>query len=110
MAYEDIVALMDRWEARRIVAAPDSPEVYYLTGRPLVGREFYEFTAPEWNTEVLVRRIIDARAEAVVLKRSASFSPVDVDSVVLALGPRVRADTTIDRFRLLRLQGADARP
>ncbi len=110
LAYEDIAATLDRWGARRIVAAPDSPEVYYLTGRPLVGREFYEFTAPRWDSEVLVQRILESKAEAVVLKPFASFSPVAVDSVVLALGPRVRTDTIIGRFRLLRLEAADASP
>jgi dolichyl-phosphate-mannose-protein mannosyltransferase len=110
VAYEDIAATLDRWGARRIVAAPDSPEIYYLTGRPLVGREFYEFTAPHWNADVLAERIVTSRAEAVVIKTFASFSPVAVDSVVLALRGRVRTDTLIDRFRVLRLEAPDASP
>lgn len=110
VAYEEITELLDQWGAERIVAAPDSPEVYYLSGRPMVGREFYEFTAPRWDAGVLVERVNASRAQAVVIKSAASFSPVNVDSVVMALGARVRADTAIYRFRVLRLEAPDASP
>jgi len=110
VAYEGIVAILDRWGAERIVAAPDAPEVYYLSGRPMVGREFYEFTAPRWDASVMVGRIITSRAQAVVIKTNAAFSRVNFDSVVTALGGRIRADTTIDRFRILRLEAPDASP
>lgn len=108
--YEDLAATLDRWGASRILAAPDAPEVYYLTGRPMVGREFFEFMAPTWGVAELVRRANDAEVAVVVLKHGASFSMLPFDEVRRALGPAVVADTTLGRFRLLRLRRPNASP
>ena len=101
--YQAIVATLDRWNARVIVAAPDSPEIYYLSGRPLLDREFFEFMAPEWGAAELRRRIIAHRADAAVLNLRPGFSQVAIDSVVQGLPARPSADTIIGRFLLLRL-------
>lgn len=106
--YEDLAALLDHWGARHILAAPDAPEVYYLTGRPMVGREFFEFTAPVWNVAELVRRAEAANVTVVVLKKGAQFSMLPLDDVPRAFGPAVIADTTLGRFRLLRLRPSHA--
>lgn len=108
--YEDVAATIDRWGARRILAAPDSPEVYYLTGRPMVGREFFEFTAPVWDAAELVRRAREAEVEVVVLKHGAQFSRLPLDEVRSAFGPTVVTDTVLGRFRLLRLRPLHASP
>lgn len=108
--YEAILRVLDGWRAARILAAPDAPEVYYLTGRPMVGREFFEFTAPRWNAEVLAQRAIAGRVGAVVLKTRAQFSRVKINVVIDLLRSRILTDTTIGDFRLLHLSGSDASP
>lgn len=108
--YETVVALLDEWGAARIVAGPDAPEVYYLGGRPSPDRELFEFLAPDWSAETFAARIVRHAPDAVVLKYRADFSAVPLDSVVARLPQRPFADTTIGRFRLLRLRGPDAPP
>ncbi|HEU4569125.1 MAG TPA: hypothetical protein VFS07_00995, partial [Gemmatimonadales bacterium] len=108
--YERIFGLLASWQARTVVAGPDSPEVYYLGERPLPDREFFEFMAPEWSAAAFARRIATHHPDAVVLNRRPGFSRVDVDSVVALLPWRPIADTTTGRFRLLRFAPAHASP
>lgn len=108
--YAGIERTLDAWHAERIVAGPDAPEVYYLTGRPMLDREFFEFFAPDWSPGLLAARARRHRAEAVVLNTAPGFSTVAVDSVVGPLAPAILQDTLIGRFRLLRLGWTDASP
>ena len=110
VGYEAIVGTLDRWGAERIIAGPDSPEIYYFSGRPFEDREFFEFMAPEWSTEVFLRRIVERRPDALVLNTRPFFSKFAADSVLAALPVRPLADTTIGRFRLLRLAPGHASP
>lgn len=104
--YLGIVAVLDRWQARTIVAGPDLPEVYYLSDRPFQGREFFEFMGPEWSAGVLAARIEHVRPDAVVLNLRPEFSRVSIDSVIAALSRRPVADTIIGHFWLLRFSSA----
>lgn len=104
--YLGIVAVLDRWQARAIVAGPDTPEIYYLSDRPMPDREFFEFMAPEWSASVFAARIARHHPDAVVLNLRPLFSRVDIDSVVNGLPWRPIADTTIAHFRLLRFDPA----
>ncbi|HTK55455.1 MAG TPA: glycosyltransferase family 39 protein [Gemmatimonadales bacterium] len=106
--YLSIDDVLDRWNARTIVAGPDAPEIYYLTGRPFQGREFFEFMAPNWSTAEFVERIRSRRPDAVVLNLRPYFSRISIDAVVAALPTRPIADTTIGQFRLLRFAAAPA--
>jgi hypothetical protein len=108
--YLSIDEVLDRWDAKTIIAGPDAPEIYYFTGRPFQGREFFEFMAPEWSTAEFVGRITRGHPDAVVLNLRPYFSRIPMDSVVAALPMRPVADTTIGRFRLLRFTGTDASP
>lgn len=108
--YLSIDDVLDRWNARTIVAGPDAPEVYYFTDRPFQGREFFEFMAPGWSTTEFIGRITSRHPDAVVLNLRPYFSRIPIDSVVAALPVRPIADTTIGRFRLLRFPAADASP
>lgn len=108
--YDGIDRTLDAWHATRIIAGPDAPEVYYLTGRPMLDREFFEFFAPDWSPGLLATRARRHRAEAVVLNTAPGFSTITVDSVVEPLGRTIIQDTLIGRFRLLRLDWTDASP
>ena len=103
--YLGVVAQLDRWQARTIVAGPDAPEVYYLSDRPFPDREFFEFMAPEWSASVLAARIEHHHPDALVLNLRPYFSRVSIDSVLGALSRRPIADTTIGHSRLLRFAG-----
>lgn len=100
--YEAIVATLDRWEAGTIVAGPDAPEVYYLSGRPFVGRDFFEFLGADWSADSYAAKILGARPDAVVLNTRPYFSRVRIDSVLARL-PKPVAETTIGRYQLLRM-------
>jgi hypothetical protein len=104
--YLSIDDLLDRWNARTIIAGPDAPEIYYLTGRPFQGREFFEFMAPDWSTAEFVERIRGRRPDALVLNLRPYFSRIPLDAVVAALPMRPTADTIIGNFRLLRFTTA----
>jgi hypothetical protein len=97
----DVVALLDRWDARTLVAGPDAPHIYYLSGRPLPDREFFEFLAPEWSAEAFERRIVAHDPDAVLLNPWAPFSEVPLDSIYAHLRGRAIADTTIGPYRML---------
>ena len=109
-AYGALTSTLDRWHADRIIAGPDAPEVYYLTGRPKLDRDLFEFFDPAWSARTFARRIDSLRPDAVVLNLEPGFSRIDSDSVLGTLTTPWRADTTIGRFRLLRLAGPDAHP
>jgi hypothetical protein len=96
-----VVAVLDRWEARSIVAGPDAPEIYYFSGRPLPDRELFEFVAPNWSAAELARRISLHDPDAVVLNAWAPFSGVALDSVTALLPRRPVADTLIGPFHLM---------
>lgn len=104
--YRAIVETLDRWGARAIVAGPDTPEIYYLSGRPLPDRELFEFLAPEWSAAVLAARIGARHPDAAVLNTVAYFSRVPIDSVLAQLPIPPIADTVIGPFLLLRFPSA----
>lgn len=109
-AYARIVGRLDEWGARTIVAGPDAPEVYYLSGRAKADRDLFEFFDPAWSARTFARRIDSLRPDAVVLNLDPDFSRVAVDSVLAMLMTPPVADTTIGGFRLLRFADPDARP
>lgn len=96
-----VVAVLDQWGARTIVAGPDAPEIYYFSGRPLPDRELFEFVAPNWSAAEFARRIATHDPDAVVLNAWAPFSGVALDSVTALLPRRPVADTLIGPFHLL---------
>jgi len=100
--FESVVRVLDGWGARSIVAGPDAPEIYYLSGRPLRDREFFEFMAPEWSAATLAGRIRTQHPDAAVLNLRAYFSQVPIDSVVALLPAPPVADTIVGTFRILR--------
>jgi hypothetical protein len=108
--YTGIVGCLDRWGVRTLVAGPDAPEVYYLSGRPKPDRDLFEFFDPAWSAQTFARRIDSLHPDAVVLKLDPDFSPVAVDSVIGLLTLHPVADTTIGGFRLLQFADSDARP
>ncbi|HVX88395.1 MAG TPA: glycosyltransferase family 39 protein [Gemmatimonadales bacterium] len=108
--YSAIDEILDRWGADTILAGPDAPEIYYFTGRPFQGREFFEFMAPDWSTDEFVSRIARGHPDALVLNLRPYFSRIPIDSVMARLPERPVADTTIGRFRLLRFAPAHASP
>ncbi len=96
-----VVAVLDQWGARSIVAGPDAPEIYYFSGRPLPDRELFEFVAPDWSAAELARRIGVHDPDAAVLNAWAPFSGVALDSVMTLLPRPPVADTIIGPFHLL---------
>lgn len=108
--YTRILRRLDEWGARTIVAGPDAPEVYYLSGRRESDRDLFEFFDPAWSARAFARRIDSLHPDAVVLNLDPDFSRVAVDSVLAMLLTHPVADTTIGGFRLLRFAGPDARP
>ncbi|HTK55454.1 MAG TPA: glycosyltransferase family 39 protein [Gemmatimonadales bacterium] len=96
-----VVAVLDQWGARTIVAGPDAPEIYYFSGRDLPDRELFEFTAPGWSAAELARRIALHDPDAAVLNAWAPFSGVALDSVTALLPRPPVADTVIGPFHLL---------
>jgi dolichyl-phosphate-mannose-protein mannosyltransferase len=99
----DVVEVLDRWGARTLVAGPDAPHLYYLSGRPIPDREFFEFLAPEWSPAEFERRIAAHDPDAVVLNAWAPFSGIPLDSVAAHLKTRAIADTTLGPYRMLLL-------
>lgn len=100
---EATVAVLDAWGARTIVAGPDSPHLYYLSGRPTPDREFFEFLAPEWSPAAFARRIAAHDPDAVILSAWAPFSEIPLDSVAAVLAARAVADTTLGPYRMFLL-------
>jgi hypothetical protein len=108
--YGAVLELLDDWKVVRMVAGPDTPELYYLAGRPSPDRELFEFTAPGWSAELFARRIRATDPEVVILNSNSRLSRVDLDSVLALLPGPWAIDTTIGHFRLLRSATSDARP
>lgn len=100
--YGALQSTLDRWNATRIVAGPDAPEVYYLTGRPKLDRDLFEFFDPTWSARTFARRIDSLQPDVVVLNLNPGFSRVSIDSVLASLTTPWRTDTIIGRFQLLR--------
>lgn len=103
-----VVDVLDRWGARTLVAGPDAPQLYYLSGRPLPDRELFEFLAPEWSAAEFARRIGAHDPDAAVLNAWAPFSAVSLDSVRALLPRAPIADTTVGPYRILRFHRGDA--
>jgi hypothetical protein len=108
--YTQIVRCLDDWGARKIIAGPDAPQVYYLSGRTKPDRDLFEFFDPAWSATTFARRIDSLRPDAVVLDLDPDFSRIDLDSVLTLTRMPPVADTTIGGFRLLRFADPDARP
>ena len=97
----DVIEVLDHWGARTLVAGPDAPHLYYLSGRPIPDREFFEFLAPDWSAEAFERRILAHDPDAVILNAWAPFSGIPLDSVAARLKPRAVADTILGPYRIL---------
>ena len=108
--FVQVVGHLDAWGAQTILAGPDAPEVYYLSGRMKPDRDLFEFFDPAWSAPTFARRIDSLRPDAVVFDLDPDFSRVAIDSVLALMTTPPIADTTIGGFRLLRFAGSDARP
>ncbi len=98
---EEVLGVLDGWGVQRFVAGPDAPHLYYLTGRPIPDREFFEFLAPNWSAEEFERRIVAHDPDAVLLNPWAPFSEVPLDSIYAHLRGRALADTTVGPYKML---------
>jgi hypothetical protein len=74
--YSALLQVVERVHPRtEMLAVPDCPEVYFLSGRPYLTRYTYEFLSPSPFGTRTVRQIIDAHDVAViVINRQPHFS------------------------------------
>ena len=83
-------------------AAPDSPEIYYLSGLRNPTRSFYEFLDDSPDREAAVLRALDERGvTAIVLNRMPFFSPQVSRSMFAALSRRYPRGREFGPFVLL---------
>lgn len=85
--YAKLVGLIQQANGskRQIYAAPDCPEVYFLSGTSNPTRTIYEFLRPAVNADATLEVLERHRIDVVVINRSPGFSgPLD-DSLAQAL-------------------------
>jgi hypothetical protein len=72
--YSAVMQVVGKVPSTNILALPDCPEVYFLSGRRNPTRHIYEFLAPEPLTPGRIRQLLDAHdVSLVVINRDAHF-------------------------------------
>lgn len=97
--YEALVALIQRHSAEGsyIYAAPDCPEVYFLSARKNPTRTMYDFFAAT-GSEAVQKLLDEKEIQVVVINRAPPFSPRIAPDVGAALKARFTRTAEVGHF------------
>lgn len=100
--YAAIVDLVRRRtpEAGFVYAAPDCPEVYFLSGRRNPTRDVFEYLRPPPAPETLLRRLRETMVTVVVINERPDYSPALDAATRAALASEFPHETSIGRFQV----------
>jgi hypothetical protein len=99
--YEDLMtAIQTRARGPYIYAAPDCPEVYFLSGRRNPTGVVFDFLRVPLGTKALLTLLEKKRINAVVENQTPDFSPLLSEDQRTALEQRFPRSQTIGRFVL----------
>lgn len=99
--YEAVVALIEAHApaGRPIWAAPDCPQIYFLSGRPNPTRTFFDFFAPTYaDAQQLLANLDGLGIQVVVLNQKQGFSPPIPPDVLERLAEHFPQAQTIDHY------------
>jgi hypothetical protein len=85
----------------RIVAGPDCPEVYFLSGRDNPDRSLVAFAPARGDAASALRLLDERRTEVVVINRRPDFSKPVPAALVDALGSMFPGRRDVGRFTIL---------
>ncbi|MBM4184346.1 MAG: phospholipid carrier-dependent glycosyltransferase [Gemmatimonadetes bacterium] len=100
---EQLVAGLDRIHpGGAILAIPDAPEVYYLSGRPNPTRTLFDvFDDPATRTERVLTLVDSAHLRVVVINRASAFDQPFEAPLLDSLRVRLRFRAEVGRFVIL---------
>jgi hypothetical protein len=100
--YEELVRAVASLEAGpHILAFPDSPEVYFLTGKSNPTRTFFDFFEdPAGRSEQVLNLVNDLSLSVVVVNRAPQFSEPPDDALLESLRERLGFIRDVGRFRI----------
>ena len=98
--YETLVEIIEEHGGSEyLLAIPDSPEVYFLTGLKNPLASFYDlFEDPEGRTERILAEIDEHGVDVVVINRRPSYSSPVAPDLLEALQARYPEAVTVGRF------------
>ncbi len=109
--YETLLAELERRApGGEIYAGPDSPEVYFLSGRRGPGRYFFDFLGGLDQAPALLALLDERPISAVVLNRSPGFSRPPDGALRAEIARRYPHSLEIGKFTLFWRDGQGARP
>lgn len=100
---EQLVAALERMDTGpAILALPDAPEVYFLTGLDNPTRTLFDFfDGQEQRTEQVLSLVDDLDLRVVVLNRGQIFSPAIEGPLLDGLEARFSWSAEVGRFRII---------
>jgi len=100
--YEELVRAVESLEAGpRILAFPDSPEVYFLTGKSNPTRTLFDFFEdPADRSEQILSLVDDLGLTVVVVNRAPQFSEPPDEALLQNLRERLGFTRDVGRFRI----------
>ena len=103
VAYDRVVALVDHHSApgELLYAGPDSPEIYFLSGRPNQTPFLFEFLAGDGDRQELLTKLFgDPRLTVAVVNTQPDFSPLLDDRLSRLLRRRLPRSEHVGRFEV----------
>jgi hypothetical protein len=99
--YRRLLSLIDaRLQEGKLLAGPDSPEVYFLTGRFNPSGTMFDFFSSDAGTSYTNDVIHWTAAKVIVVNLQPAFSPAVTDNVLTQLRAAFPHGETIDRFEV----------
>ena len=100
--YADIVDAVRRRtpEDGFVYAAPDCPEVYYLSARRNPTRDVFEYLRPAPPPEALLRRLRETMVSVVVINERPDYSPALDAATRAALASEFPREASVGRFQV----------
>ena len=100
--YGDLIAALESAPKGWIWAGPDSPEVYFLSGRRNPTRHFFEHVSDDYGDDAALLRLLDQRRiQTVVVHREPQFSAPPSERLLRELARRYPHRMDLGRFLLL---------
>jgi hypothetical protein len=100
--YAEIVELVRRRtpESGFVYAAPDCPEVYFLSARRNPTRDVFEYLRPPPPPETLLRRLRETMVTVVVINERPDYSPALDAATRAALASEFPHERSVGRFQV----------
>jgi hypothetical protein len=102
LTYESLIPLMQGHAAGKYTyAAPDCPEIYFLSGLKNPTRTLFDFfDDPGGRTERVLSAVERNRVNVIAISKKPSFSPPLAADLRVALNERFPHSTTVGRFEV----------